>query len=193
LLPAVAAVLVIYVTTTSMVTRFSAAQNRTALNTFGTFISTAINRMALPYPYYYRTFTDEGSICGTIMDRVERKTSPCQPSNLIYKRVFGKDGFEGRGTAPAAAHITGYALGGWTGALCEMLLSSLLIGLFAAVSIGGAMSATIVVMGAMSAYYLSQLPFEASIIYDHGILWWGLLVVCVTATTTSNRWMMRLR
>jgi len=186
---AIASSIVIYLAITTLVTRFATAQDKTVLNTFGTFVSGAVNRMSLPYPYYYRTFASAGPICGTIVDRLERKISPCQPSTLIYEQIFGKDGFEGRGTAPAAAHITGYALGGWTGALVEMLLVSVVIGLFAGVSIGGTMTATIVVMGAVAGYYLSQLPFEATIIYDHGMLWWViLLAVYAAATGITNRW-----
>jgi hypothetical protein len=177
LVPATLSVLIVYGATAYFVTRFaSAGRGHTAYNTFETFVVAAANRMALSYPYYYRTFTYEGQVCGTILDRLERKTNPCHPSNLIYQQVYGNDGFAGRATAPAAAHITGYALGGWTGAIVAMILASILIGIFAAVPIIDAMSATIVVMGALAGYYLSQLPLEAAIIYDHGVLWWGLLV-----------------
>ena len=187
LIPAIVSVFVVYGATTYFVTRFSYATGITVFNTFGTFVSAAVNRMALPYPYYYRTFTYEGQICGTILDRFERKINPCHPSNLIYQRVFGNDGFEGRATAPAAAHITGYALGGWTGAIVAMVSASILLGIFAAVPIVDAMSATIVVMGALAGYYLSQLPLEAAIIYDHGILWWGLLVTGYVASSRASR------
>jgi hypothetical protein len=177
LVPAIVSVLIVYGATAYFVTRFaSAGRGHTAYNTFETFVVAAANRMALSYPYYYRTFTYEGQVCGTILDRLERKTNPCHPSNLIYQQVYGNDGFAGRATAPAAAHITGYALGGWTGAIAAMILASILIGFFAAVPIIDAMSGTIVVMGALAGYYLSQLPLEAAIIYDHGALWWGLLV-----------------
>jgi hypothetical protein len=186
LILAVASVVVVYGATTFFVTRLSYATGITVFNTFGTFVSAAANRMALPYPYYYRTFTYEGQVCGTILDRLERKTNRCHPSNLIYQRVFGNDGFEGRATAPAAVHITGYALGGWTGAVVAMVLASILLGIFAAVPIGDAMSATIVVMGALAAYYLSQLPLEAAIIYDHGLLWWGLLITGYAAYSMAT-------
>jgi hypothetical protein len=187
LIPAVASVFVVYGAATYFVTRLSSAQGLTASIMFGTFVSAAANRMALPYPYYYRTFTYEGQVCGTILDRLERKINPCQPSNLIYERVFGKDKFEGRGTAPAAAHITGYALGRWSGAFVAMYLASVLIGIFAAVPVVDAMSAAIVVMGALAGYHLSQLPLEAAIIYDHGILWWGLLVMGYAAYSRAAR------
>jgi hypothetical protein len=188
LVPVVASVFIVYGATAYFVTRFaSTGQGHTAYNTFETFVVAAANRMALSYPYYYRTFTYEGQVCGTILDRLERKINPCHPSNLIYERIFGKDGFEGRATAPAAAHITGYALGRWTGAVVAMVLASILIGTFAAVPIVDAMSATIVVMGALAGYYLSQLPLEAAIIYDHGILWWGLLVMGYAAYSRAAR------
>ena len=187
LIPAVASVFVVYGATTYFVTRLSYATGITVFNTFGTFVSAAANRMALSYPYYYRTFTYEGQVCGTILDRLERKVNPCHPSNLIYQKVFGNDGFQGRATAPAAAHITGYALGGWAGAVIAMVLASILLGVFAAVNIADAMSATIVVMGALAGYYLSQLPLEATIIYDHGILWWGLLITGYAAYSRVSK------
>jgi len=111
--------------------------------------------MALPYPFYYQTFTAEGSICGTILDRVERRQNPCQPSLLIYERMFKNDGFAGRGTAPAAFHITGYALDGWLGAVIETVLAGLIVGAFMAVpSNASSVSGTAVVMGVLSAYFL---------------------------------------
>ena len=187
LIPAVASVFVVYGGATYFVTRLSYSEGITVFNTFGTFVSTAVNRLALSYPYYYRTFTYEGQVCGTILDRVERKINPCHPSNLVYQQVFGNDGFEGRATAPAAAHITGYALDGWTGAIVAMVLASILLGIFAAVPIVDAMSATIVVMGGLAGYYLSQLPLEAAIIYDHGILWWGLLVTGYAVCSRASK------
>jgi hypothetical protein len=57
-----------------------------------------------------------------------------------------------------------------------MALASILLGIFAAVPIADTMSATIAVMGTLAGYYLSQLSPKASIIYDHGILLWGLPV-----------------
>lgn len=143
---------------------------------------TVINRMAQPYPYYYETFTAEGAICGTLLDRIKRKTNPCQPSNLIYQKMF-KDAkfadevFQG-GTAPQAIHIYGYALGSWTAAFLELILASIVIGCFIAVpALASGTTATIVVMGGLTGYFFSQLPFEGPIIYDHGVLWWALLIV----------------
>jgi hypothetical protein len=43
-----------------------------------------------------------------------------------------------------------------------------------------------VVMGALAAYYLSQLPLEAAIIYDHGLLWWGLLITGYAAYSMAT-------
>jgi hypothetical protein len=135
-------------------------------------------RMALPYPFYYQTFTDEGPVCGTILDRVARRHHACQPSLLIYERMFKNDGFAGRGTAPAAFHITGYALNGWLGAIIETVLAAIVIGAFMAVPVNvSAISGSVVIMGILSAYFFSQLPFEGPVIYDHGLLWWLLLIV----------------
>ncbi|MGE0751323.1 MAG: hypothetical protein AB7K64_12150 [Variibacter sp.] len=136
-----------------------------------------INRMALPVPYYYATFSREGPICGTIVDRILRKTNPCQPSNLIYEKMYGEDEFAGIGTAPAAVHITGYALGGWPGALVEITLTMIVLGAFMALPVtSSATAATIGIMGGLAGYFFSQLPFEGPIVYDHGILWWGLMI-----------------
>jgi hypothetical protein len=135
-------------------------------------------RMAVPYPYYYRTFTNEGSLCGTILDRIEQHENPCLPGLLIYERMFKDDGFAGRGTAPAAFHISGYALDGWLGAIIEAVLAGIVIGAFMTVPVdASAVSGTVVVMGILSAYFFSQLPFEGPVIYDHGLLWWLLLIV----------------
>ena len=139
-------------------------------------------RMALPYPFYYRTFSEVGHVCGTIFDRVMRRHNPCQPSLLVYEQMFKDDGFAGRGTAPAAFHITGYALDGWLGAIVETVLAGIVIGAFMAVpSNASAVAGTALVMGVLTAYFFSQLPFEGAIIYDHGLLWWLLLVICYAA------------
>jgi hypothetical protein len=142
--------------------------------------------MALPYPFYYATFANEGQICGTLLDRLRRRVNPCQPSLLIYDRMFGDDGFADRGTAPAAFHITGFALGGWPGAVIESILAAVVVGLFMAVPAGqSAVTGTIVVMGILAAYFFSQLPFEGPIVYDHGVLWWGLMIVVYAL---ARRW-----
>lgn len=156
----------------------------------------AINRMAMAIPYYYDVFTTEGHICGTIIDRVLRRTNPCQPSTEIYTRMFGDDGFAGRGTAPAAMQITGYALDGWLGALIELTLGSIILGgvlaFWPLAKISDA-AATIYIMGCYAAYFMSQLPVEASIIYDHGAIWWGgALSVVAVANGLLRRRRMRM-
>jgi hypothetical protein len=143
----------------------------------------ALNRMALPYPYYYQVFTEKGQICGTLVDRILRKTNPCHPSNLIYEQMYGEESFGGRATAPAAVHITGYALGGWSGALIATVLASLVIGLFMGLwrsARTSTLAAAVFVMGGYSAYFFSQLPFEGPLIYDHGVLWWAAVLVGYT-------------
>ncbi len=138
---------------------------------------TGLVRMAIPYPFYYRTFTDEGQVCGSLLDRVMRRPSPCLPSVLIYERMFKNDGFAGRGTAPAPFHVTGYALDSWFGAIVECVLTAIVIGAFMAVPVKqSSISSTIAVMGILSAYFFSQLPFEGAVVYDHGFVWWALLV-----------------
>lgn len=135
-------------------------------------------RMALPYPYYYRTFTNEGAVCGTLLGRLERRVSPCQPSMLIYERMFPNDQFASRGTSPAPFHVTGYALDGWLGAIIETVLTAIVVGIFMAVPANrSAVARAIVVMGVLTGYFFSQLPFEGPIVYDHGLLWWALLIV----------------
>lgn len=141
-------------------------------------LATILSRMAQPYPYYYETFSVEGPVCGTLGDRIQRRTNPCQPSNLIYQKMFGpSDPNSLRGTAPQAVHIYGYALGGWMPALIELTLASVAIGVFISIPATTAMLSTLVFLGGLSGYYFSQLPFEAAIIYDHGLLWWALLLL----------------
>jgi hypothetical protein len=144
------------------------------------FVINGLNRMAVAYPYYYQVFTEEGPVCGTLMDRIMRKTNPCHPANLIYERMYGADGFNGVATAPAAIHISGYAVGGWSGALIATVLTALAIGLFMGfwpMARASTLAAAIFVMGGYTAYFFSQLPFEGPIIYDHGALWWAALLV----------------
>ncbi|WP_136626074.1 hypothetical protein [Bradyrhizobium macuxiense] len=139
------------------------------------------NRMALPFPFYYDVFTGEPGKCGTLVDRIKRKTNPCQPSTLVYQEMFA-DQFAGIGTAPQAVHITGYALSGWAGALIEIMLASAIMGLFAALSeLRGPLVDTASIIGAMAGYFFSQLPFEGPIIYDHGILWCGIVLAFLAA------------
>lgn len=140
----------------------------------------AFNRMGIALPYYYEVFTVEGRISGTTTDRLLRRPYPQEPSALVYARMFKHDGFEGRGTAPAAVHITGYALDGWAGAASFLTLGSIVIGLFLALwpaAQTNDLFAAAFVMGGYAGYFLSQLPFEAALIYDHGMLWWLALVI----------------
>ncbi|UPT93886.1 hypothetical protein J4G48_0031745 [Bradyrhizobium barranii subsp. apii] len=142
----------------------------------GLFLSAnaVINRMAQPFPFYFEIFSQSPHQCGSLLGRILRRQSPCQPSNVVYAAMFS-DRFAGEGTAPQPPHVTGFAIQGWSGALIEITLTSVVLGLFAAVSGGtGALQATISVMGAVTGYFYSQLPFEGPIIYDHGVLWWGV-------------------
>ena len=139
-----------------------------------------INRMALAVPYYYSMFSRENIVCGSVFNISFNEKNSCEPSLLVYARMFGNDGFSGRGTAPAASHITGYALDGWIGAIFCITITGIIIGGFLAVwpiTQKSNMFTTIFVMGSQAAYFCTQLPFEGPIIYSHGILWWGLLVV----------------
>ena len=89
----------------------------------------AVNRMAVAYPYYFEVFTTEGAVCGGILEQA-RVGPACRPSTFIYTRIFGDDGFQGRGTTPAAVHISGYALGGWTVAIFALICASVILGIF---------------------------------------------------------------
>lgn len=132
-----------------------------------------VNRMAQPFPFYFEIFSQSPHQCGSLLGRILRQHSTCQPSNVVYAAMFS-DRFSGAGTAPQPPHVTGFAIQGWSGAIIEITLTSIVLGLFAAVSGGvGAMQATISVMGAVTGYFYSQLPFEGPIIYDHGVFWWG--------------------
>ena len=140
----------------------------------------ALNRMAISYPYYYQVFTEEGPVCGGILAQARRNPT-CRPSKVIYARIFGSDGFENRGTSPLAVHISGYALGGWPIALLALVVGSAMLGLFAALPLDrGSMSGTVIIVGALAAYHLSQIPGEGVVFYEHGLIWPALLVLsCV--------------
>lgn len=159
---------------------YTAEVARNSVSLAPLLVMNAVNRMALPYPFYYQVFTENGPICGTIVDRILRKTNPCHPSSLIYEEMYGDDNFGGRATAPAAVHITGYALGGWSGALIATVLASLVIGSFMGLwrsARTSTLAAAVFVMGGYSAYFFSQLPFEGPLVYDHGVLWWAAVLV----------------
>jgi len=130
----------------------------------------AINRMAIIYPYYYQVFTKQGQVCGGLLAQA-RVGQKCRPSYYIYTEIFN-DQFNGRGTAPAAVHITSYALGGWPLAAIGLFCASVLLGIFAALPLGGSsLAGAMAVTGGVMGYHLSQLPGEGPIFYDHGIFW----------------------
>lgn len=142
-----------------------------------TIVFSALNRMAVSYPYYYQVFTAEGPVCGGILTQAHRQPA-CRPSELIYTRMFGSNEFEHRGTAPLAVHISGYALGGWPIAILALVAGSVILGLFSAVPVeGGAMTGALVILGAVTGYHLSQIPGEGVIFYEHGLVWIGLLLL----------------
>jgi hypothetical protein len=144
--------------------------------------------MAQPFPYYVETFATNAGKCGTLLTRILRKPSPCQPSNLIYAEMFS-DNFAGLGTAPQAPHVTGFALDGWSGAIIELVATSIVLGLFAAAAGSSTPEqATLTVLGALAGYHFSQLPFEGPLVYDHGIIWWLLpMLVLAAARATGSK------
>lgn len=140
----------------------------------------AVNRMAIIFPYYYEVFTREGAVCGGVIAQA-RIGPACRPSTFIYSRMFD-DRFNGRGTAPASVHITGYAMGGWPVAVLMLVLASLALGLFTCLPLDvSAGVGALAVTGGIVGYHYSQLPLEGPIIYDHGVLWTLLLSVLCTA------------
>jgi len=146
-----------------------------------------LTRMAILYPFYYQVFTEEGYVCGGILAQA-RVGPACRPSTYIYTRVFGRDGFEGRGTAPAAVHISGYSLGGWPIALFAMVCASIVMALITCLPITA--SATVGafgIMGAVAGYHFSQVPGEGPIFYDHGLIWTLIPVVIYSIL----RWIFR--
>lgn len=141
----------------------------------------AVNRMAIAVPFYYDFSDFSGPTCQPALSRlwIKRPLS-CEPTLLVYSTLFKDDGFAGRGTAPAAANIYGYALAGWPGAIISTLIAMTVIGLFLALwspAQTNAVFAAAYIMGAYTGYFFSQLPIEGPIAYDHGMLWWALLVL----------------
>jgi hypothetical protein len=141
-----------------------------------TILLHALNRMAIAYPYYYQIVTEEGVPCGGILAQARRHPS-CRPSTLIYQRIHPNDGFENRGTAPLAVHVSGYALGGWPVAVMALVAASLILGLFAALPLDrGSASGAVTILGALVGYHLSQIPGEGVVFYEHGLVWPTLLI-----------------
>ncbi len=142
----------------------------------------AINRMAVSFPYYYLIFSEKGAVCGSLIQQYLPGTKPCHPSYLVYKSIFGADGYEDRGTAPAAPHITAYAFNGWIGAILGLLGMGLVLAFFAAVPYtAGPMARTWTVLGAVVGYHLSQVPGDEIVFYATGIIWPFLLIVVYSA------------
>ncbi|MGE0749204.1 MAG: hypothetical protein AB7K64_01285 [Variibacter sp.] len=152
-------------------------------------VAVALDRMALPYMYYYEIFTTEGAVCGGIWAQLERGKK-CRPSLLVYERMF-EDRFAGRGTAPQAVHIAAYAIGGWSAAIVALILASVILGLFAALSLyENATWGTAYVMGSLAGYFFSQLSGEWVIFYDHAIIWWvALLLAIYILRCACNKWL----
>ncbi len=173
----------LYLLIASFVFRLSAIENvkpgSTAVAVAGSafenapmLIFSAVNRMAVIYPYYYELSQTEGVICGGFFEQL-RFGQPCRPSTYVYTNIFGIDGFEGRGTSPASAHVTGYALGGWGGALFAVIL-----GMFASLPLDiSSTVGAIAITGAVTGYHFSQLPGEGPLLYDHGVVWSMLFVL----------------
>ncbi|WP_313387468.1 hypothetical protein [Achromobacter aegrifaciens] len=144
---------------------------KTALRRAPEILFSGLTRMAILYPFYYQIFTEEGNVCGGILEQA-RRGPVCRPSTYIYTRVFGLDGFEGRGTAPTAVHISGYSLGGWPVALFAMVCASVILGLITCLPTGAsAMVGALGIMGAVAGYHFSQVPGEGPLFYDHGLVW----------------------
>ncbi len=144
-------------------------------------IAFAVNRMAVIYPYYLSTFSTDPDACGGLIAYL-KPGADCRPSTFIYQRMFGSDGFEGRGTAPAAVHITGFALGGLPLAGITLVLASVLMGVFTSLpSRSNATVGTIAILGAIAGYHWSQIPGEGPLLYDHGLIWPFLLLAAMLA------------
>jgi len=144
---------------------------KTALRRAPEILFSGLTRMAILYPFYYQIFTEEGNVCGGILEQA-RRGPDCRPSTYIYTRVFGLDGFEGRGTAPTAVHISGYSLGGWPIALFAMVCASIILGLITCLPTNtSAMIGALGIMGAVAGYHFSQVPGEGPLFYDHGLVW----------------------
>ncbi len=99
-------------------------------------------------------------------------------ATIFGRRTFGTDDFESQGTSPIAVHVSGYALGGWPVAVLALVAGSVILGLFAAVPLDRSPAAgTLTILGAVTAYHLSQIPGEGVIFYEHGLIWPALLML----------------
>jgi hypothetical protein len=137
--------------------------------------------MAVSASYYYDMEHFADPVCAPALRRLWIKRAiECEPSLLVYARIFPDDGFAGIGTSPAAANLYGYALAGWPGAIISSILVMIVLGLFVACKrliADRPIFAAIVIMGAYAGYFFSQLPVEGALIYDHGTLWWTMMIV----------------
>ena len=146
----------------------------------------AINRMAISYPYYYEIFTRRGQVCGGLLVQAQ-VGQKCRPSFYVYSEIFN-DQFKQRGTAPAAVHITAYALGGWPLAAIGLLCGSVLLGVFASLPLNaGSLMGAMAVTGGVMGYHLSQLPGEGPLFYDHGVVWAVLMLLVYALVVKAYR------
>ena len=143
-------------------------------------------------------FTKEGPVCGTFVQHMLPGAKPCYPSHLVYSRIFPNDGFEGRGTAPQAPHITAYAMGGWLPAVSALFMASVVLVAFTAIPFqNSTIAGTMTIVGAVTGYHMSQVPIDGVIRYSHGLLWilvllgFHLLWHLVANTIGSHRWRIR--
>lgn len=158
---------------------FSITSAAAALPYWGKYLAlNPVHRMAYPFLVYYDVFTREGAICGGLL---WIRNPPCVPTYLIYQRTFPTDQqFAGRGSSPAAVHITGYAKGSWFGAVITLIIGSFFIGLVSSLPLtGSATLGAMFVAGTIAAYHWSQLPVEAPFFNDHGLVWSGIMIVAL--------------
>jgi hypothetical protein len=150
------------------------------------------SRMAIPYPYYYHIFTEQGPICGTYLDRGAR---PCEPTNVVYSSIFPADEeFAGRGTSPAAVHISAYARGGWAPAIVTLVIASLIIGAFCGLPLDASSTIRAVfITGAIVGYHYSQIPIDGPIRYDHGVMYSFSALAVLLVVTSFRRRLFRVR
>lgn len=155
-------------------------------------LAAAINRMALAPPFYYDMHNFTGPACQPSLSRLwHKRDMKCEPTLLVYSKIYGDYGFAGIGTAPAASNIYGYARAGWPGAIISTVFVMIVLGLFLALwrpAQCHAVFAAAFVMGCYTAYFFSQLPIEGPVVYDHGMIWWTLIVLAWTAGYTVYKW-----